>query len=59
MQSSDLVFLIFIVGVEDVRVDDAKVKAVKVWPTPKIVGKVKSFLRLVAFTYGLLKILAL
>lgn len=48
MQSS-LVFLGFIVGVEGVRVDDTKVKAVKKWLLQKIVGKVRSFFKLDVF----------
>ncbi|RDX74357.1 Retrovirus-related Pol polyprotein from transposon 17.6, partial [Mucuna pruriens] len=36
-------FLDFVVGSHGVKVDEEKVKAIKDWPTPKIVGEVRSF----------------
>jgi hypothetical protein len=42
-------FLGFIVGADGIKVDPAKVEAVKVWPVPKSVTDVRSFLGFVGF----------
>ena len=42
-------FLGYIVGADGLKVDPAKVEAVKVWPVPKSVSEVRSFLGFVGF----------
>ena len=45
----NLVFLGFIVGADGITVDESKVKAIRDWPTPKIVSEVRSFHGLATF----------
>jgi len=45
----EVVFLGFIVGKHGVKVDEAKIKAIKEWPTPKNVSEVRSFHGLAGF----------
>ncbi len=44
-----LLFLGFVVSAEGIRVDEKKVRAILEWPTPKIMGEVRSFHGLAAF----------
>ena len=44
-----VVFLGFVVSSQGVQVDQEKVKAIQEWPTPKIVGEVRSFHGLASF----------
>jgi hypothetical protein len=44
-----LLFLGFVVSAEGIRVDEEKVRAIREWPTPKIVGEVRSFHGLATF----------
>ena len=44
-----VVFLGFVVSSQEVQVDQEKVKAIQEWPTPKIVGEVRSFHGLASF----------
>ena len=44
-----VVFLGFVVSSLGVQVDQEKVKAIQEWPTPKIVGEVRSFHGLASF----------
>ena len=44
-----VVFLGFVVGVDGMRVDEEKVKAIRDWPTPKNVNEVRSFHGLASF----------
>uniref|UniRef100_A0A2N9J550 CCHC-type domain-containing protein n=1 Tax=Fagus sylvatica TaxID=28930 RepID=A0A2N9J550_FAGSY len=44
-----LLFLGFVVSAEGIRVDKEKVRAIREWPTPKIVGEVRSFHGLATF----------
>ena len=46
---SEVKFLGFVVGADGVKVDPAKVEAVKVWPIPKSITDVRSFLGFVGF----------
>ena len=46
-----LLFLGFIVSRDGIQVDEEKIKAIREWPTPKIVTKVRSFYSLATF-YG-------
>ena len=46
---SEVKFLGFIVGADGVKVDPAKIEAVKVWPVPKSITDVRSFLGFVGF----------
>lgn len=39
-------FLGFIIGVDSIRIDPAKITSIKEWPTPKNLKEVQSFLRL-------------
>ncbi|RDX94050.1 Retrovirus-related Pol polyprotein from transposon 17.6, partial [Mucuna pruriens] len=39
----EVVFLGYVVGSKGVKVDSEKVKAIKNWPAPKIIGEVRSF----------------
>ncbi|RDX84400.1 Retrovirus-related Pol polyprotein from transposon gypsy, partial [Mucuna pruriens] len=47
--TNDVVFLGYVVGFEEVKVDVEKVKVKQSWPTPKIVGNVRSFHGLAIF----------
>ena len=44
-----LTFLEFIVSSDGIQVDEEKVRAIREWPTPEIVGEVRSFHRLATF----------
>ena len=44
-----LLFLGYVVNVDRIHVDEDKVRAVREWPTLKIVSDVRSFHRLVTF----------
>ena len=44
-----LLFLGYVVSVDEIHVDEDKVHAVKEWPTPKIVSDVRSFHELATF----------
>ena len=44
-----LLFLGYVVSVDEIHVDEDKVHAVKEWPTPKIVSDVRSFHALATF----------
>ena len=46
---SSLLFLGFVVGADGVKVEEAKIKAILHWPSPKTVGDVRSFLGLATF----------
>ena len=46
---SEVKFLGFIVGADGVKVDPAKIEAVKSWPVPKSITDVRSFLGFVGF----------
>jgi hypothetical protein len=46
---TEVKFLGFIVGAEGVKVDPAKIEAVKSWPVPKSITDVRSFLGFVGF----------
>ena len=47
--SKRLLFLGFVVSSEGIMVDDEKVRAIKDWPTPKAITKLRSFLGLASF----------
>ncbi|RDX90101.1 Retrovirus-related Pol polyprotein from transposon 17.6, partial [Mucuna pruriens] len=40
---NEIIFLHFIVGSHGIKVDEEKVKAIQIWPTPKFVSDVRSF----------------
>ena len=44
-----LLFLGFVVSRDDIQVDEDKIKAIREWPTPKIVTKVRTFHGLATF----------
>jgi uncharacterized linocin/CFP29 family protein len=44
-----VVFLGYVVSVKGIAVDEEKVKAIKEWPTPKSITKVRSFHGLASF----------
>ena len=44
-----LLFLGFVIGVEGIKVDEKKIKAIKDWPPPTLVAEVRSFHGLVTF----------
>ena len=44
-----LLFLGFVVRGDGIQVDEEKIKAIREWPTPKIVTEVRSFLGLATF----------
>jgi hypothetical protein len=44
-----VVFLVFVVTTDDIKVDEEKVKAIKDWPTPTNVSQVQSFHGLAGF----------
>ena len=44
-----VVFLGCVVSAKEFKVDEEKVKAIKEWPTPKSITKVRSFHGLVSF----------
>ena len=45
----EVVFLGFVVSSRGVKVDESKIDAIKNWPTPKIIGEVRSFHGLASF----------
>ena len=44
-----VVFLGYVVSTKGIEVDEKKVKAIKEWPTPKSITKVRSFHGLASF----------
>ena len=46
---SSIIFLGFVVSAKGIEVDEEKVKAIKEWPTPKSIIKVRSFCGLTSF----------
>ena len=44
-----VVFLGFVVGADELRVDEEKIKAIRDWPSPTTVGEVRSFHGLAGF----------
>ena len=44
-----MLFLRFIVSGDGIQVDEEKIKAIREWPTPKIVTEVRSFHGLMTF----------
>ena len=44
-----VVFLDYVVSAKGIEVDEEKVKAIKEWPTPKLITKVRSFHSLASF----------
>ena len=44
-----VMFLGYVVSVKGIEVDEEKVKAIKEWPTPKSITKVRSFHGLASF----------
>ncbi|XP_027166443.1 uncharacterized protein LOC113766448 [Coffea eugenioides] len=47
--TDQLVFLGFVVSKQGIKVDEEKVKVIREWPTPSMVGEVRSFHGLVSF----------
>lgn len=47
--TNQLLILSFIVGKDSIQVDEAKVKAIREWPTPRTVQEVQSFHGLATF----------
>jgi len=45
----NIVFLGYIISVKSIEMNEVKLKAIKKWPTPKIVSGVRSFHRLASF----------
>ena len=41
--TNSLIFLIFVVSSQGINVDEDRVKAIRVWPTPKNAMEVRSF----------------
>jgi hypothetical protein len=44
-----IVFLGYVVTAQGIKMDEEKVKAIRDWPTPKLVSEVKSFHGLASF----------
>jgi len=44
-----IIFLGHVVSEEGISTDDAKIKAIKTWPTPKLVKDKKSFIGLTSY----------
>jgi hypothetical protein len=44
-----IVFLGYVVSKKDIEMDEANVKVIKEWPTPKMVSEIRSFHRLTSF----------
>jgi len=53
----NIVFLGYVVSEKDIEMDEANVKAIKEWPTPKMVSELRSFHRLTSFYKRFWKIL--
>ena len=51
-----VVFLGYVVSVKGIEVDEKNVKAIKKWPTPKSITKVRSFMVWLVFITDLSKI---
>lgn len=47
--TDNLLFLGFVVSAEGIQVNEEKVRAIHEWPTPKIVGEIRSFHGLTTF----------
>ncbi|RDX77610.1 Retrovirus-related Pol polyprotein from transposon 17.6, partial [Mucuna pruriens] len=47
--TKEVIFLGYVVGSQGIKVDEEKVKAIQIWPTPKLVGNAKSFHGLASF----------
>jgi len=45
----NIVFLGYVVSEKDIEMDEANVKAIKEWPTPRMVSELRSFHRLTSF----------
>jgi len=45
----NIVFLGYVVSEKDIEMDEANVKAIKEWPTLKMVSELRSFHRLTSF----------
>ena len=54
-RSDKVVFLGYVVSEKGIEVDEEKVKAIKEWPTPKSITKVRSFHGLVSFYHRFVK----
>ena len=50
-----VVFLGYVVSVKGIKVDEEKVKAIKEWPTPKSIAKVRNFHGLASFYWRFVK----
>ena len=47
--SNEVMFLGFVVSEHGLRVDEAKIRAIQEWPTPRSIGDVRSFHGLASF----------
>jgi hypothetical protein len=50
-----VVFLGYVISAKGIEVDEEKVKAIKEWPTPKSITKVRSFHGLASFYWQFVK----